>query len=376
MRLGDPIDARIPWVRAIDHLDEARNISSPGPQLTAMQKAAERLSGDFKSAPKVHCVRTLPLTTLLYPTTFAFNNSVPLPVPYVVMTHRCLLVQVQAEGGLFNVLFNPTDYEASRATPYFAQMLERIGERGAKLLTTQYKPIEEHLADLGMSPADIDVIAFDHFHTQDLRALLGTSEHEARFPNAHLLAPRREWEDWDDLHPLQQAWFIADGKKGVPDSKVVLTDNDLCLGDGCLLMRTPGHTTGNQTLFAHGERGVFGFSESGTSADSYSPRHSRIAGLRKTADFYGFDVILNSNTPELWTTQYNNMIMERTLADAVPDRPEFVQMFPSSEVTPSKLAPGIKPSCIFKERDTGELTTTRVKAAATASTERTPAVLH
>ena len=359
MKLGEPVDARIPWVKKIHQLDESRQIGSPGPQLTAMSKAAQRLGDDFKATPKVRCVKTLPLTTLLYPTTFAFNGAIGLPTPYVVMTHRSLLIQVEAEGELKNILFNPTDYEASRATPYFAKMLERVGEWGAKLITTQYKPVEEHLADIGIKPEDIDVIAFDHFHTQDLRAQLGTAEHEARFPNAYLLAPRREWEDWDDLHPLQQAWFIADGKKGVPESKVVLTENDISLGDGCLLLQTPGHTTGNQTLFVHADRGVFGCCENGTSADSWSPRHSRIAGLRKSADLYGFDVIMNTNTPELWTTQYNSMMVERTIADPVPESPEFVQMFPSSEVTPSSMALGIRPSMIFKERDSGELQVTR-----------------
>lgn len=359
MKLGDPVDPRLPWVRKIHHLDDARRVSSPGPQLRALCEATRRLGDDFRAAPRVVAVRTLPLTTLLYPTAFAFNRAIPLPTPYVVMTHRSLLVQVEAEGELKNILFNPTDYEASRATPYFAKMLERIGERGAKLLTTQYKPAEDHLADLGLRPEDIDVIAFDHFHTQDLRSRLGTAETKARFPNACLLAPRREWEDWDDLHPLQQAWFIADGKKGIADSKVVLTDTDIALGNGCLLLQTPGHTTGNQTIFVHGERGVFGCSENGTSADSWSPRQSRIPGLKKASDLYGFDVILNTNTPELWTTQYNHMMVERTLVDPVPERPEFVQMFPSSEVTPSAMAPGIRPSMVFTERDSGAVQTAR-----------------
>ena len=86
----------------------------------------------------------------------------------------------------------------------------------------------------------------------------------ARFPNAVLLAPRREWEDWDELPQCQRAWFVPDGKAGVPMSRVILTDNDLVLGTGAVLLRTPGHTSGNQTLFAHAERGVFGSSENGT----------------------------------------------------------------------------------------------------------------
>ena len=201
-------------------------------------------------------------------------------------------------------------------------------------------------------PSDIDVIAFDHFHTQDLRPLLGTRRGmAARFPNAYLLAPRREWDDWDDVHPFQAAWFIADGKKDVPPERVVLTDDDLALGDGCLLLRTPGHTSGNQTLFVHAEQGVFGCSENGTSADNWSPAASRIAGLRGFAGHQMLDVVLNANTPELGIEQYTSMMLEQSLVDRVAEAPSFVQMFPSSEVTSSFLAPGIRPSLDLRRDD-------------------------
>ena len=304
-------------------------------------------------------MRTIPLTTLLYPTTFAFNRAVPLPWPYVQMFHRCLLIQVIAEGELKNILFNPTDYDASRATPYFAKMLDKVGERGAKLMATQYGHADAQLAELGLSADDIDLVAWDHFHTQDIRPILGDGTLQARFPNAYLLAPQHEWDDWGDLHPMQHSWFVRDGKIGVPKDKVILFDDDVWLGDGCLLLKTPGHTTGNQTLFVHGDDGVFGCSENGTSADNWAPRASRIPGLKKQAETYDYEVILNSNTPELAAEQYTSMIVEKEMVDSVPGRPELVQMFPSSEVTPSAFAPGIRPTTVFKERTSGMLKTHR-----------------
>jgi hypothetical protein len=164
------------------------------------------------------------------------------------------------------------------------------------------------------------------------------------------------------VHPFQAAWFIADGKKDVPDQRVVLTDDDLALGDGCLLLRTPGHTSGNQTLFVHAEGGVFGCSENGTAADNWSPAASRIAGLRGFARHQMLDVVLNANTPEMGVEQYNSMMLERTLVDRVAEAPAFVQMFPSSEVTPSFLAPGIRPSFTFGERTSGTVQTRRPSA--------------
>lgn len=347
MRTSDPIDTRIPWVRRLVDLEEARAIGSAGPKLTALRRAGEKLGDDLRSGPKAVCVRTLPLRTLLYPTKHAFQGAVPLPVPFIVMFHRCLLVQVLADGELRNILWNPTDTNASKQTPFFKKLIDRFGERASDLLSKEAGTPESHLRALGLAPEDIDVIAFDHFHTQDLRGF------PSRFPNAVLLAPRQEWEDWDDLHPMQQAWFIADGKDGVPEDRVVLFDADVQLGDGCVILRTHGHTAGNHTLFCHADGGVFGCSENGTSADNWSPHESRIPGLRRFAKHYDVEVVLNCNTPELGAEQYTSMILERSVVDRVAGQPAFVQMFPSSEATPSPLAPSIRPSMVFGERTSG-----------------------
>lgn len=359
MQLGDPVSPDLPWVRTIHHLDEARAVRSAGRRLEEMRRAAERLGDELRDGPKVLCVRTLPVSDLIYPAKYAFQTALRVPFPYVTMRHRCLFVQVEAEGAVRNILFNPTDRQSSRETPFFKQILERFGW-AEDILGKPFGTVEDGLRKLGVAPEDIDVIAFDHFHTQDLRPTLGTTRGDglrgplpARFPNAKLLAPRAEWEDWDRLHPMQRAWFIRDGKKDVPQDRVVLTDADLWLGAGCLLLRTPGHTSGNQTLFVHADGGVFGCSENGTSADSWSPYESRLPGLRSFARAYDVEVVLNSNTPEMGAEQYISMVLERTIVDRVPEAPAFVQMFPSSEVTPSPVAPGLRPSMIFGERTSG-----------------------
>jgi len=369
MKIGDPVHPDLPWVRQIHDLDEARAHRSAGRRLDAVRRAGERLGDDLREGPKVVAVRTLDVTDLVYPTKYAFQTACPLPFPYVTLRHRCLLVQVEAEGRLRNILFNPTDRETSRNTPFFAHLLERFGW-AEDLIGRSFGTVEDGLRELGVAPEDIDVIAFDHFHTQDLRPSLGTVKGDglrgpmqARFPNAKLLAPRAEWEDWDRLHPMQRAWFIADGKRDVPLDRVVLTDGDLSLGDGCLLLRTPGHTSGNQTLFAHADGGVFGCSENGTSADNWSPYESRIPGLQGFARTYDVEVVLNANTPEEGAEQYISMVLERSVVDRMPGAPAFVQMFPSSEVTPSAVAPGLFPSIVFSERTSGTL---RSKASAPA----------
>ena len=328
-----------------------------GPRLRAVRVAAERLRDRFAGGPRVVAVRTLPLSTLLYPTKYAFNSSALSPAPFVVMTHRCVLAQFLQAGALKTLLFNPTDVEGARATPYLARLIEQFGERATNLLVETYEPLETQLARLGIAQEDIDYVAFDHFHTQDLRPVLGTEDgvRLPRFPNATLLAPAREWADWDDLHPYQRAWFVPDGKKGVRMGQVALLESDLALGDGVLLVGTPGHTSGNQTLFLNTEQGVWGISENGTSADNWSPHDSRIPGLATMCRRSELDVVVNANTPEGGATQYTSMILERTIVDRVRRAPAFVQMFPSSEITPSKLAPGLAPTLLHRAITSGEI---------------------
>jgi hypothetical protein len=348
--MASPPYASAPELRPLAELDGARALSAAGPRLRALEASALRLRERFGASPRCLAVRSLPLATLLYPTKYAFWSAALSPAPFVVLTHRCLLVQFLQRGEPKTLLFNPTDVVAARQTPYFRRLVEAAGERLAyQVLTKRFEPLEAQLAALGLAPGDVDYVAFDHFHTQDLRSLLGTRDgaHAPRFPRATLLAPRAEWDAWDDLHPMQRAWFVADGKRGVNTERVALTDGDLELGDGAWLVRTPGHTAGNQTLFVHAESGVWGTSENGTSADSYAPHDSRIAGLARVCREQDLDVVLNANTVEGGADQYASMVVERALCDRVKAAPQFVQMLPSSEVTPSPLAPGLRPTMVF-----------------------------
>jgi hypothetical protein len=338
-------------------LDEAWNKPLRGVRLRAVRSAAERVRERFASGPRAVSVRTLPLTTLAYPTRYAFGGFAFSPVPFVIMTHRCALLQFMQNGALKTLLFNPTDIDAARATPFFARLLEEFGPTLSKLLAKSYERLEDQLAKLGIGSGDVDYVAFDHFHTQDLRSLLGTDDgaYKSRFPNAVLLAPKNEWEDWDDLHPYQRAWFVRDGKRGVKEDRVCLTSGDYVLGDGIMILRTPGHTSGNQTLFVNTDQGVWGISENGTCADNWSPHNSRIAGLAFTCKKQDLDLVVNSNTPEGGADQYTSMALERAIVDRVRRAPAFVQMFPSSEVTPTLTAPGLSPTLLHRSISFGEV---------------------
>jgi hypothetical protein len=337
---------KAPELTRLDMFDAAWAQRGHGRRLAAALEGAATLRARLTEGPAVTTVRTLPLTTLMYPARYAFWGTATSPAPYVTLWHRALLVRFVQGERTRTLLFNPSDIDAARRTPFFTGLIARFGPTLTSLAAKRAEPLEEQLRWCGVSPDDIDYVAFDHFHTQDLRTLLGTADGRVapRFRNAKLLASRAEWEQWGDLHPMQKAWFVPDGLDGVDLSRVVLTDDDLALGEGVALVRTPGHTVGNQTLFFKTDRGVWGCSENGTCADNWSPLESRVPGVARAARETEHPVVLNGNTPEYGADQMTSMLLERAVVDRVAHAPEWVQMFPSSEATPSVTAPGLSPS--------------------------------
>jgi hypothetical protein len=67
-------------------------------------------------------------------------------------------------------------------------------------------------------------------------------------------------------------------------------------------------------------------------ADNWHPHLSKIPGVRKWAEFFGREVILNSNTLEDSIDQYDSMIKEKALADTNRSDPRFANVLPSSEM--------------------------------------------
>lgn len=359
MKRGEPVDRRIPWVRVIHDLDEAFAIRNAPSRIAEVTRVGRRIGDELRAGPKVVSVRTLPNTKTIYPTRFAFNGAIKSRgLGFIEMYNRALFVQLETEEGLKNVLYNPTDGIAAIGTPFYTKTLAKIPDFIVKALSPAADQVCIELRKLGVEPEDIDLIAFDHFHTQDLRPLLGTSTIPARFPNALLLAPEREWDDWGD-HPLQRTWFVKDGNRDLPMDRVVHYEADLQLGDGAVLLRTRGHSLGNQTIFVHTDEGVFGCCENGTSADSWNPKASRMKELRKFAEFYDVDVILNANTPEAAGDQYVSMMLERSVVSPAPGNPQFFNMFPSSEVFFSPIEPTVRPTVMFHEKKGGTVVTRR-----------------
>ena len=358
-----------PHAKPLIELDEAWRTSCAGERLALVRRGAAALRERVLQSGRVVSVRTFDVSPLPYPTDFGFGGAATSPVPYLMMTNRATLVQFETDGGdLKTLLFNPTDAKRSAETPYFVELRRKMGEflsRRVEAAVTRPRP-HEQLPSVGLAPEDVDYVAFDHLHTQDLRGTLGTKEGgatSAYFPRAKLLVWRPELEIFRELHPLQRYWYLADGIRGVPDDRFLVCGGDVLLGRGVALIRTPGHTIGNWSLVINTDSGIWAISENGIACDSYAPEASRIPGLSKWARRFGAEVILNSNTLELRNDQYTSMVLEKALVDRCADAPEFYQHFSSSELTPSPLTPGLAPTYRHKAIVSGEVRRPRITRA-------------
>ena len=364
-----------PRFQDIDIFDDANRILQLGTQLEAIREAGPAFHNWFLKTGRVRAVATFDLVGLPYPTEYAlFRAHSRFASPFIRITNRMLIVQFHDfENHLRTMLVGPTDVDLAGNTAYFENLSGKLPGPVADFVLKRYPTPLEHLNELGLSPEDIDYITFDHLHTQDLRRWLGTREpqHELAkaglapkdepippmFPNAELLIMRPEWEQFPQQHPLQQRWFQGESHAAVREDNIITLDNDVLLGPGVALVATPGHTIGNHTIVLNTSSGVWTSSENGMMPEAYDPAASSIPGLRNYSRESGFEVVLNSNTPESSGTQYNSMVKEKLIASRGGPTGEHVQHFSSSEMSPWFLAQRTGPGHIYESLREGRLVT-------------------
>ena len=336
-------------LRPFHEFDEAHALWPRGERPAAFRAAAEVFRRRFKEQGQVESVRTIDLVAAGYPAQFAFGGAAKGVNPYVSILNRLVVVQFEDFDGNLKVLaWEPTVPEGSQEAPFYGQLIERFGEfLSNKLFATYYNTVEEALAQCGLRPADVDYVSFDHLHVQDMRILMGTSEREPFFPNAKFVCQSKEVDTLRSTHPMQWAWYVPGGMDGVPEDSLVLVDGDVELGVGVAFLWTPGHTDGNHSLCLNTPDGVWVSSENGVAADNWHPHLSKIPGVRKWAEFFNREVVMNANTLEDSVDQYDSMIKEKAVADVNRRDPRWHNVFPSSELATLRRQWPIVPTFVY-----------------------------
>lgn len=352
-----------------EHVPAPTLDETPAAALRRIKAQAPEFREWFRQTGVLTGVATRSLVTLPYPTKFALWEASTYKLPYVWMTNRMVVVQWDEGGTTRTLVAEPSDYELGVDTPYLRNAIDRLPmteEKALDLLFVRRPTVTEHLSRLGIAPEDVDYLVFDHLHTQDVRRLIGTATPQpdlgyadapvpATFPNAKLVVQRVELEHVRDVHPFQARFHQSWTYDGIDESKLLVVDGSVLVAPGLALLRTPGHTLGNHTIVLNTPRGIFTSSENGVAVELYSPRHSKLPGVADYARRWGYEVILNFNTPEYASWQYNSMVAESLIADPIPGAEHFKQVVPSSELDRHRLAPRIRPTYFH-----GELTIGRV----------------
>jgi hypothetical protein len=353
-----------PSFRPLPSLPPAREEPLASTRLQKLRRAAQEARDAFTAEGNVLALATCDLVTFPYPTLFAFSGAALSPAPYVMMTNRMQVVQFLEDGVPRTLLFNPTDYERGQEAPFFKSLRARYGDFVSdKVMSRRHGTVQGQLEALGLKPSDVDYLAFDHLHVQDVRRWVGGAGEAAYFPRAKLLVQRTEWENTQNLHPFERVWYVPGGIEGVPEERVVLLDGDTWLGRGVALLFTPGHTLGNTSLAVATDREVFVVSENGIATECYTPLQSAIPGVRAHAELMGLEVVLNGNTRDSSLEQYTSMIVEKVFAGPSRVEPTFVNFHPSSLLTGSLVAPGLTPTLTLPAPSHGDIRSSAHRAA-------------
>jgi hypothetical protein len=336
-------------IRSVPEFRAAHELWPRGERPAAMRAAAEQFRPRFKEGGTVNSVQTVDLVAAGYPSQFAFGGAAKGINPFLNILNRLVVVRFEDFGGEERVLaWEPTVPEGSQEAPFYEQLVERYGDwLSNNVFATYYNDIGQALAKCGLKPEDVDYIAFDHLHVQDPRMMLGTETQPAYYPNAKMLAQRAEVDTFKSLHPTQWAWYVDGGMDGIPDDKVILLDGDVEVGKGLAFLATPGHTDGNMSLCVNTPDGIWVSSENGVAADNWHPHLSKIPGVRKWAEFFNREMVMNSNTLEDSVDQYDSMIKEHAVADPDPRDPRWKQVVPSSELARFKRQWPVVPTHFF-----------------------------
>lgn len=122
-----------------------------------------------------------------------------------------------------------------------AELAGKPPQSGGGFMLGLKRSLADQLAELGLSPADIDLVGISHYHVDHTGQL-------PVFANARLLIGKGDWDavvaKADDVDPAPFAPWLRPGARVQP----VSGDHDV-FGDGSVVMLDlPGHTPGHHGL--------------------------------------------------------------------------------------------------------------------------------
>src|SRR5690349_4817866 len=98
---------------------------SPGARLRLIRAQGEAFRREFPSTGTPDSVVTCDLVTLPYPTRFGLFRASRALAPFLSITNRMLVIRWTENGTGRVLLFEPSDHELGRYTPYFDSLSQK-----------------------------------------------------------------------------------------------------------------------------------------------------------------------------------------------------------------------------------------------------------
>ena len=284
------------------------------------------------------------------------------PAPYLTLTHRLVVVRWRDPDGRPRLLlFEPTDVELARRTPYFARLSERTPDLLSSACSRATPRRRAHATCAGSASTRLTstgsrstictrrMSAAGSARTAAgagslARAAAGSGATAAEREADRAALPSSKSADatctrcnYPGISRTRTAALRPDG--------LLPIDGDVLIGPGVALLSTPGHTIGNQTLVVNTETGIWASSENVIATECLTPEHSRIPGMRRFARAWEQEVVLNANTLEDTARQYNSCVLEKSIVDVARANSRLSGRVRSGSCTTgTMLSPGTSPT--------------------------------
>jgi glyoxylase-like metal-dependent hydrolase (beta-lactamase superfamily II) len=120
-------------------------------------------------------------------------------------------------------------------------------------------PIVPALTKAGFDPETVDAVVMSHLHFDHAGGIL-RSDGRAAFPNARLVAQKREWEFAMGTNPRLKASYEQDELRLAETAgHAGAADGDEEILPGVSVVRTGGHSGGHQAIVVRGPNRTIGF---------------------------------------------------------------------------------------------------------------------
>jgi len=124
--------------------------------------------------------------------------------------------------------------------------------------------LDQSLRDLGLAPADIDLVVHTHLHIDHVGWNTVDDESGNRrifFPSATFLVQKREWDFWmrpEHLRAPGNAHLVECVAPLENSGRLRVVDGEVAIDDNLTFVSAPGHTPGHAAIgvYSAGERAV------------------------------------------------------------------------------------------------------------------------